>query len=945
MPNQRHRLLLRQAKRHLGEPETNAPTWTAMLDAVSTAYEEFDSDRAMLERSLELSSRELLHANADLRALFDALPDLFLRIDHDDTIVDCKVGSNMREHFPNADVLGTSVYDLPLVHLGQHFFQKMRSVRTTRAMEALEYSIPVGAVTRYFEARLIPLLENQIILIIRDISAKVQAEKELLMHQDRLQRQNQFLLDIAKSTELMQGDLSTALNYVARTAADALVVESVGIWLYDDTHTRLVCRHLFSHEDGFKPSGQELRKSDYPIYFAALDENRSIAAHDAVRDPSMVELVEGYLIPGDITSLLDAPIRSGGRTVGVICNEHSGGPRTWSLEDQNLAASIADVVSLVLETHRLRSTQRAFDESEARFKTLAETTHSAIFAFRERLLYANPSMESLSGYSSAELSAMRLVDLVHPDFHEQVARIESGDWPAQDGPRLELKILTRMGEERWLYLTAARADFDGETAFLASAFDITERKHAEEELRHQAFHDKLTGLPNRALLLNRLEHAFALSKRRAKYQLAILFIDLDRFKTLNDSLGHLVGDQLLREIGLRLKNTLRPSDTIARFGGDEFCVLLEDIENVTDAVLVADRILRELSAPLTLAGQEVFTSASIGIVLNDARHARADELLRDADIAMYRAKSAGKGRYAIFDEAMHQHATTLLSLETDLRRAIDRAEFELHYQPIVTLGRGALAGFEALIRWRHPERGLVLPMEFIPLAEETGMIIDIGNWVFYEACRQLKKWQGLRSTECNLKMSVNFSARQISRPDALAFIQQVLADTGVDPKCLCIEITESLLMENPESVITTLHQLHSLGISIYLDDFGTGYSSLSYLHKFPIDTLKIDRSFIRNLGHQGHQDEIVRSILMLAESLKIGIIAEGVETEEQADQLRIMGGRYAQGYLFSRPLGVSQATELVAQNIAHSIPHTDTPAAGAGSNVAQQFMRTQQRIA
>ncbi|MET0623315.1 MAG: EAL domain-containing protein [Pyrinomonadaceae bacterium] len=429
-----------------------------------------------------------------------------------------------------------------------------------------------------------------------------------------------------------------------------------------------------------------------------------------------------------------------------------------------------------------------------------------------------------------------------------------------------------------------------------------ELEESREHFRNAALHDALTGLPNRALLMSHLKLAVEHAKRRPGYLFAVLFLDLDRFKVINDSLGHVAGDQLLVQLARRLEECIRSTDTVARLGGDEFALLLSDIEDYADAARVAERIQEELSLPFHLGGHEVYTSASIGITLSATGYQEPEAILRDADTVMYRAKANGKARHELFDEAMHARAVALLRTETDLRRAVERDEFRVVYQPILSLPTAEVAGFEALVRWQHPERGVVPPSEFIPVAEETGLIVEIGRRVLFESCRRLREWQGRGLVPASLHVSVNLSGKQFAQAGLAASVAGALAETGLDPRCLRLEITESVVMANAEAACSTLGALRALGIGVSIDDFGTGYSSLSYLHRFPVDTLKIDRSFVSRMGQPDENGEIVRTILTLASNLGMGVVAEGVETARQAEMLGELGCEYAQGFLFARPL-------------------------------------------
>ncbi|MBW4682274.1 MAG: EAL domain-containing protein [Microcoleus vaginatus WJT46-NPBG5] len=446
--------------------------------------------------------------------------------------------------------------------------------------------------------------------------------------------------------------------------------------------------------------------------------------------------------------------------------------------------------------------------------------------------------------------------------------------------------------------------------------EINERKLLEEQLLKMALYDALTSLPNRVLFMDRLEQTLDCAKEQSDYQFAVLFMDCDRFKVVNDSLGHLAGDELLVALARRIEKLLSKNDTIARLGGDEFAFLLREIKTISYATQVADQILKALSLPFSLKRQEVFINASIGIALGNFSYEQPEHLLRDADTAMYCAKTSGKGQYRVFEPAMHDAAVESLHLETDLRRAVNQQEFILYYQPIVALNTGTIVGFEALVRWDHRQRGLIPPAAFIPIAEETGLINPIGTWVLREACRQLHLWNQAKLTNYPLTMSVNLSVRQFAQPDLIEQIDQILKETQLDPHTIKLEITESVIMDNAKSAAKILQKLRERHIELSIDDFGTGYSSLSYLHSFPVDNLKIDRAFVRHIDGNPDSLGLVPAIISIAEAFKMNVIAEGIETEEQLAQLRNLNCSFGQGYLFSKPLAEKQATDLII-----SAPH------------------------
>jgi diguanylate cyclase (GGDEF)-like protein len=443
--------------------------------------------------------------------------------------------------------------------------------------------------------------------------------------------------------------------------------------------------------------------------------------------------------------------------------------------------------------------------------------------------------------------------------------------------------------------------------------ELSERKRIEEKLAYTSLHDPLTNLPNRVLFLNRLSHAMDLAKRNKNYTFAVFFIDIDRFKVVNDSLGHNVGDLLLVESAMRLLACVRSVDTVARLGGDEFVILLEELVNPSDYLLVANRILKNLAMPSSLEGHKVFVSVSMGIVLNHARYERSDDIMRDADIAMYSAKKHGRNRFEVFDPIMLIGVMTRLELETDLRKALENQEFIVHYQPILDMENHQIVSFEALVRWQHPTRGLTQPADFIPTAEEIGLIVPIGYWVLDEACRQIRDWQIQFPADPPLTINVNLSTRQCAQTDLVQKIVNILKKNNLDPGSLKLELTESLIMEDSAATSAILSELREKGIQVQIDDFGTGYSSLGHLHKLPIDTLKIDRTFISQLGNGGNGLEIVRTILALAHGLGMKVIAEGVETDDQLSKLQSLNCEYVQGFLFAKPVNSLEASILLGK--------------------------------
>ncbi|MCE5322704.1 EAL domain-containing protein [bacterium] len=1041
-----HSLLQRQLRKLFGRPDQYPEQLESFLQAVNSAYHDFETDLRLLQHSLDLSSEELLHANSELRAIFQALPDVLFHMDAGGTILNCKGGSAADSHLPLSELAGKHINSIPIKSVADKFRQAHAQVQETGAMAVSEYSIRHHGKDNYYEIRLLPLPEGHSVAIVRnitgrkqietalqeserrladiinflpdatfaidlegkiiawnhaieemtdcsarkmigkgdneyampfygrripilidlvlnpsldiqgkysnynkegdilvgesyledfggkycwakasplydsdgnivgaietvrDISDRRKIEKDLLDSGERLKKQQAMLVELTHNKVLFLGDLAAAIREITEASARTLDVGQVSVWLFNDEQSSLVCIDLYERAYDRHSDGLILNVVDHPEYFKAVDQERVVAVTDANNDLRTKSFVNSYFKPYGISSMMDVPILVSGHTIGVVCYEHVGGCREWTADEQSFAASIADLVSLSFEV-----AERKKAETDLRIRTSAMNAANdqiVITNIRGGIEFVNPSFERETGYTLSEVEG-ELPDFLISDKHD--SEFYHDLWESVLNGKTwhgEITLYRKNGSTvvEDVTITPIKNENKVVERFIAIKRNITDKKVYEQKLDHLAHHDHLTGLPNRLLFSDRLTQCLAHSEHR-KTALAVLFLDLDRFKLINDSLGHSVGDLLLKAAAERLQGNLREADMIARMGGDEFTIILSSISDANEIASVTSRVAQIMSAPFVLGGQELFVTTSIGVSIYPTDGDDVETLVKNADSAMYRAKEQGRNNYQFYTEALNTAAVEKMQLESSLRKAIERDEFVLHYQPRVDVKTGAILGVEALVRWRHPEMGLIPPAAFIPLAEETGLIEPIGRWVMRTACAQNKKWQtdGLDP----ISVAVNVSGRQFVNGSLTDDVSHILFETGLDPQFLDLELTESVLMHSIDLAIVILRKFKEMGVRLSIDDFGTGYSSLTYLKRFPIDAVKIDQSFIRDLTTNSDDAAIARAVIAMSQSLKLKVIAEGVETIDQLQVLQSMACDEIQGYFISRPLPAGELESIM----------------------------------
>jgi len=835
-------------------------------------------------------------------SIFNSINDAIVVVNSDAKIE--RVNPATLEHtgFTEEELVGHSVEKLTR---SRRFFQKMFAKSLHHSIQGNRFEMnclrkdgtyfPVSVSTStIFDST---TQEQKLVCVSRDITKRKRLEAE--------SRAISRIIHGAAST----ANLEELFDLIHRTIKKIVYAENFFVALFDPESEMLTMQFWVDKYDPM-PAPLKVGRSLSAYVFR---QERAMLITDA-EAKKLIELGEVESVGTDSPIWLGVPLKTPTGAIGVLVVQDYENTDTYDYRDIELLNSVADQIALAIER---KQAEEALNLSKERFELVARATSDAVWDWdlASDYIWWNEGFQKLFGYTPEEIYSVPdpWSGRIHPEDVERVVadinrHIDSGKSHWQDEYRF------RRADGTYAFVIDRGYVVHDENAkpvrMLGSMMDVTDRKSLEDQLTHQALHDPLTNIANRALFKNRVDHALT-KLARSNSSLAVLFLDLDNFKSINDSLGHAAGDKLLVSVAERLQDCLRNADTAARLGGDEFAVLVESMYRADEAVMIAERILSVFKQPFMIEGKEIFVGTSIGIAASTTESQNSEELLRNADLAMYLAKSQGKGKFVVFEPKMHAALMERIELEEDLRRGIEEEEFVIHYQPILDLESNRMLGMEALVRWMHPRSGLLSPGRFIPLAEETNLIVPLGEWILREACRQVQTWREDYETDLDVSVTVNISIRQFQQAELVDMVGKALKNSGLPPNSLILEITESFMMQDTEATIAKLHELKKLGVRLAIDDFGTGYSSLSYLQRFPIDILKIDKSFIDKLGQGSEGNAVARAIIMMGDSLNLKTIAEGIEHPEQINELQLMGCEAGQGFHFAKPLTVGDMDEFL----------------------------------
>lgn len=839
--------------------------------------------------------------------IFNSINDAILVINRDATISRVNPATQQLTGFSAVDLVGNSV---SVIARNEHLFERIfvetlsgkgkggRFEMLCRRKNGSHFPVSVST-SAIFD----PVSgEHKLVCVARDITMR-----------KRLEAESRAISRIIHGITAT-ANLDELFKLIHRTIKKIVYAENFFVALFDPETEMLTMQFWVDKYDPM-PAPLKVGRSLSAYVFR---EGRSMlfTSEDARKliDSGAVESVGT-----DSPIWLGVPLKTPDGPIGVLVVQDYENSDTYSERDVELLTSVADQIAIAIDRKR---SDEALKLSKERFELVTRATSDAIWDWNlsTNEIWWNNGFQKLFGYPAGQIGTdlTSWTERIHPDDRDRVVLDIHGHIDSRRTNWVDEYRFRRHDGTYAFVIDRGYVVYDHDdrpVRMLGSMMDVTDRKSLEEQLTHQALHDPLTKLANRALFRDRVDHA--LSKLpRTTTSIAVMFLDLDNFKAVNDSMGHVAGDKLLISAAARLQDCLRNTDTAARLGGDEFAILVESVHRSSEAVVIAERILEVFRQPFNIEGKEVYVGTSIGLAASTDMTITSEALLRNADLAMYMAKNKGKGNYVVFEPKMHEALLERIELEDDLRRGIENNEFTIHYQPILDLSNKGLIGMEALVRWEHPKYGLVPPMKFIPLAEETNLIVPLGDWILTEACRQMQVWRLDYPLAEELSVTVNISIRQFQQAELVEMVGRAIEESGLPARCLILEITESFMMQDTEATIAKLTELKNLGVRLAIDDFGTGYSSLSYLQRFPVDILKIDKSFVDKLGHGDDGNVVAKAIIMMGQSLKLKTIAEGIEHADQIAALQDLGCLAGQGFHFAKPLSVTDMDHFLKTSAA-----------------------------
>ncbi|MBX2857353.1 MAG: EAL domain-containing protein [Cellvibrionaceae bacterium] len=924
-----HKQIAHLAQHHLGTTRSDSRDIQNFLSDINQLLLKTPLPNIADSASLAQQSVATMHGGsaAELRAMLEAIPETFFHINREDEIIAFKLSENFcdlgrRDPAPNEELF--ACFPPGLSPQLRTLFDQCRS-----SQQSCDSEISLTDILQkkhVYGIRVKPMKQQQLMVVLRDITQPYREDLSMTQSLEDLGRQSSAIAKIAASIDNRR-PLGGIVELATQEICHALASTKAAVWFFAEPAQRLDCACLYQrHNHSFQqPASVPVSAEDFSAHFLPSGDTGVLAVNRIDQDPrTKLRKALGPIKTPDIVSFIDAPISLDDQLIGVLTIDVSQVPHHWTACEQQFAAAAAKLLALTYHGTHSGSQQQAPRQAQSRFEVIAERCSMAIFAYAESFVYANPAMEALSGFKFSQLEKFGVALLLSSDVTQYFPAMAPSqalvDMYAREGlksleklsipTQLEVEITPADSLARWLSISVVPVCLEGKNVWLACAVDISERRLVENKLRYKAYNDDLTGLPNRAMFTAKLEQSFEKRSRDKYYRFAVMLLELDKFNVVKKHLGQLSAEQLLLDAAQRLRQTCRHGDTLARLNGNEFTLLMENIANVEEVQAFAQKIQNLIVKPFYIDNNEVETSASIGIAYSNRRYEKVEDVLKDSETALMRAKSHGGGGCEVFNARNYSKTQKLMGVDRALEQAIESNKLQLRYQPLIALESGKLFGFEALLRWQVRGDEYLPPGELIPVAEESGHMLPLGNWIVKTACQRIQPWL---DQDPDLQLCVNLSAQQLEQSDLTELIDNTMSQGAITPRNLLFDIQESARIKEGSKAFKNLHRLRTIGCEICLDDFGSGASSLSFLNSFPFKLVKIDKSLVNTFNHNKNSRNLLKTILYATQGLGIKVLAEGVENRQQLIELRALGCHYVQGFLFSKPVNEKLATSLIGR--------------------------------